>query len=223
MANARPPCLVCGAAQSKYKCGLCNLYTCSLPCFREHRDNHPPVESPASKPKNNSSTGSDTGAKAQDASQNLSHTSETAANQSVSTGSGIADMPEYRELTKKYPHLERLLWNIAAATDPPQPKKDENRKPGALPNSNGGSNKGSRKAAQPWTKETGYEHGIELLRQARDNPGSDRDALREYCELVRLYNNRREAAEMDANFRQQIAQDNAKAIGELIRTEKADV
>ncbi|KAK6955381.1 hypothetical protein Daesc_003016 [Daldinia eschscholtzii] len=211
MANSRPPCLVCNGTESKYKCGRCNLYTCSLPCFREHRDNHPPVESPPP-------TESADNAKSANTSQNLSDISEAMTDQPASKGSEIADMPEYRELTRKYPNLERLLWKIAAATDPPAAKDDSNGARSVL----NGSNKGGRKAAQPWTKETGYENGIEVLRQTRDTPGSDRDALKEYCELVRLYNFRRESAEIDHDLRQQLAQDNARAIGELIRAEKAD-
>ncbi|KAI0850206.1 hypothetical protein F5Y00DRAFT_260935 [Daldinia vernicosa] len=213
MANARPPCLVCNNTESKYKCARCNLYTCSLPCFREHRDNHPPVE-PLTPQSKDSSSGDDV--KSQ---PNYTFTGEKATHQFTSKGLEIADMPEYRDLTKKYPNLERLLWNIAAATDPPATGGDSNGKPSTFPS----SNKGNRKAAQPWTKETGYENGIEVLRQTRDTPGSDRDALKEYCELVRLWNFRRESADMDADLRQQLARDNARAIGELLRTEKADI
>ncbi|KAI1471402.1 uncharacterized protein F4812DRAFT_455513 [Daldinia caldariorum] len=184
---------------------------CSLPCFREHRDNHPPMES-------SPSVESVDTVKSEDTLQNSTHINETATDQPASKGSEIADMPEYRELTRKYPNLERLLWNIAAATDPPAANSNSN----GNHNASSSSNKGGRKAAQPWTKETGYENGIEVLRQTRDTPGSDRDALREYCELVRLYNFRRESAEIDLDLRQQLARDNARAIGELIRTEKAD-
>ncbi|KAI1649639.1 uncharacterized protein F4817DRAFT_313776 [Daldinia loculata] len=216
MANGRPLCLVCDSTESKYKCARCNLYTCSLSCFREHRDNHPPVESPTPQSKDTLSVVPGDDVKSQ---PNYNFTGETMTHQSTSKGSEIADMPEYRVLTKKYPNLERLLWNIAAATDPPATGGDNNGKPSTFPS----SNKGSRKAAQPWSKETGYENGIEVLRQVRDTPGSDRDALKEYCELVRLWNFRRESADMDADLRQQLARDNARAIGELLRTEKADV
>ncbi|KAI1807706.1 hypothetical protein F4811DRAFT_504306 [Daldinia bambusicola] len=211
MASARPPCLICNGTESKYKCGRCNLYTCSLPCFREHRDNHPPMELPPS-------VESGDNPKSEDTSQNSLHISEATTVQPASKGSEIADMPEYRELTRKYPNLERLLWNIAAATDPPTANGNINGNHHA----SNGSNKGGRKATQPWTKETGYENGIEVLRQTRDTPGSDRDALKEYCELVRLYNFRRESAEIDLDLRQQLARDNARAIGELLRAEKAD-
>lgn len=120
-------------------------------------------------------------------------------------------MPEYKALTQKYPNLERLLWNIAAATDPP-PTSD-------IPV---GAGKGPRKKNQLWTKDIGYENGIEELRRTRDTPGNDRDALREYCELVRLHSARREAANAEASVRQQAAKDDAKAIGDLIRAEGTD-
>lgn len=128
--------------------------------------------------------------------------------------SEIADMPEYAALIQKYPNLESLLWNIAAATDPPTADGGGNS---AFP----GSNKGYRKTNQPWTKDTGYENGLEVLRRTRETPGSDRDALREYCELVRLRSARIESANVAAKIRRQFAQDDAKAIQELLEAEKS--
>ncbi|KAI1139556.1 hypothetical protein F5Y05DRAFT_411745 [Hypoxylon sp. FL0543] len=209
-------CVVCDTDEGKYKCTLCNLYTCSLVCFREHRDNHPPVEASTPPQSETTSTAPSKGGGNQDDTQDDLHTQEKSG---TFKRSEIADMPEYKELTRRYPNLEYLLWNIAAATDPPNSDGTGSGKPGATH----GSNRGYRKANQPWTKDMGYENGIEVLRRTRDGPGDDRDALREYCELVRIYSARRESANAEANIRQQIAKDNARAIGELIKAEKSDV
>ncbi|KAI1106750.1 hypothetical protein F4804DRAFT_329945 [Jackrogersella minutella] len=211
------PCLICEAAEGKYKCAQCNLYTCSLTCFQEHRDNHPSEES-SMNPTEDAPTAPVDGAASPVQSQASSHTEEGDATQTATfERAEIADLPEYKTLTQKYPNLERLLWNIAAATDPPTSHGDSNERN----NTPSGSNQGYRKTNKPWTKDLGYEKGIEVLRRTRDNPGDDRDALREYCELVRLYTARREAAISEANIRQQRAQENAKAIKDLIRAEKA--
>ncbi|KAI1461151.1 hypothetical protein F4805DRAFT_454088 [Annulohypoxylon moriforme] len=208
MGHARPQCLVCDAAEGKYKCPQCKLYTCSLACFRDHRDNHPPVQSNTAQP-NDPATGTVNNTNLEE-SPNSPHTQENDTQPAT-----IADLPEYKTLIQRYPNLERLLWNIAAATDPPDTSNGNN---GTLPR----SNKGHRKANQPWTKDAGYENGMAVLRRTRDNPGDDRDALREYCELVRIYSAKKESANSEANFRQQLARDDAKAIGDLIRAEETE-
>ncbi|KAI1449546.1 hypothetical protein F5Y02DRAFT_372017 [Annulohypoxylon stygium] len=211
MGHARAQCLICEAAEGKYKCPQCNQYTCSLTCFREHRDNHPPVKSDTAQP-NDVTAGSTNSiiSKSLEPAHDLEHAQENG-----SVPDTIADLPEYKTLIQRYPNLERLLWNIAAATDPPD---TSSAKSGTLPN----STRGHRKTNQPWTKDVGYENGVKELRRTRDSPGDDRDALREYCELVRIYSAKREAANSEAEFRKQLARDNAKAIGDLIRAEKAE-
>ncbi|KAI0142413.1 hypothetical protein F4776DRAFT_661480 [Hypoxylon sp. NC0597] len=219
MGHIRPLCIVCDTVEGKYKCTQCNLYTCSLTCFREHRDNHPPVESSTQPQPNSTPAAPPNSAGAHDGSQDSLPIQENTTQPATFKRSEIADMPEYKALTQRYPNLEYLLWNIAAATDPPSSNGVSNGKHGVPP----GSNKGYRKTNQPWTKDMGYENGIEVLRRTRDNPGDDRDALREYCELVRIYSARRESANTEANIRQQRAKEDAKAIGELIKAEKSDV
>ncbi|KAI1388291.1 uncharacterized protein F4822DRAFT_240874 [Hypoxylon trugodes] len=211
MANAKT-CLVCNETEGKYKCGRCNLYTCSLPCFREHRDSHPPIEeSPTTVQTNSAPAVSTDDTKLDSNLQNSSHAEDGSPQSTDFKRSEIADMPEYKMLIRRYPNLERLLWNIAAATDPPTSNDGTNNK--LL-----GSNRGNRKANQPWTKDIGYENGVEALRRTRETPGDDRDALREYCELVQLYLSKKAAADT----RQQLAQDDAKTIGELMRAEGSD-
>ncbi|KAI2632372.1 hypothetical protein GGR54DRAFT_583211 [Hypoxylon sp. NC1633] len=210
MAKTRPLCLVCDTVEGKYKCPQCNLFTCSLPCSREHRDNHPPLDASTVLwlTDNNTTSASDGGS--QDGRQESTPAKENA---------DIADMPEYKALARKYPNLESLLWNIAAATDPPIDNGGSNAKLGT----SHGFNKGYRKANQPWTKDIGYENGIKVLRKTRDAPGNDRDALKEYCELVRLYLARKESsAEAVRKTREQFPEDDVKAIKDLMRSEGAD-
>ncbi|KAI0843342.1 hypothetical protein F5Y06DRAFT_2015 [Hypoxylon sp. FL0890] len=218
MGNLRH-CVVCDATEGKYKCTLCSSYTCSLTCFREHRDNHPPVEAATPAQPNATPAAPSNAVSTHDGSQDPLHAQQNPTQPTTFKRSEIADMPEYKALTQRYPNLEHLLWNIAAATDPPNSDSPNSGKHGTLP----GSNKGHRKTTQPWTKDMGYENGIEVLRRTRDGPGDDRDALREYCELVRIYTARRESANAEADIRRQIAKDNAKAISELIKKEKSDV
>ncbi|OTB03582.1 hypothetical protein M426DRAFT_23737 [Hypoxylon sp. CI-4A] len=216
MAGARP-CLVCDSDQGKYKCPLCGLYTCSLTCFRDHRDNHPHVEPPPMEQPKSTFPSSSGDVKPAGGFQDTSGLQESTAQSGTLERSEIADLPEYKALTQRFPQLERLLWAIAVATDPPTPNGGSNGMHNPLP----GFNKGRRKANQPWTRDVGYENGIDVLRRIRDAPGDDREALREYSELVRLYTARRETANAEANIRQELARDNAKAIGELMRTEKS--
>ncbi|KAI1405506.1 hypothetical protein F4819DRAFT_400115 [Hypoxylon fuscum] len=217
MASFRPQCLICNEAGGKYKCTKCNLYTCSLPCFQEHRDNHPPIESSTIQQPRDTPAASIGDDKSHNESQDSSHAQEKSAQPTNYKRSGIADMPEYKALVQKYPNLNSVLWNIAAATDPPANNGSSNAGRGPPR-----SYKGYQKENQPWTQDKGYENARDVLRQTREAPGDDRDALKEYCELVKLYKARIESAEAEAIIRQQLAKDDAKAIAELLRAEKSD-
>ncbi|XXG97733.1 hypothetical protein Hte_004042 [Hypoxylon texense] len=203
----RPPCVVCNTVEGKYKCPRCYQYSCSLSCSKEHRDNHPHV-------KENYVDLTDVKAPVAPAGD-ISSPPESDTPSDFSTRSGIADLPEYKALLRKYPNLERLLWDIAIATDPPTSN-------GGAPGKHGspvGSTKGGRKANQPWTKDVGYENGMEVLQRTRESPGDDRDALKEYCELVRQYSARRELVAA-TKVRHEIVQDEMKTISNLLRAEQ---
>ncbi|KAI5864274.1 hypothetical protein GGS23DRAFT_595908 [Durotheca rogersii] len=211
MPSTKAHCLVCENAEGKYKCPHCSLYTCSVPCFKKHRDNHPPIVSSTPAQSKGAPVTSTGGAGSHDGSSDPTQppTAEL---------SGIADMPEYKTLTQKYPRLEALLWNIAAATDPPANDNGSNSRHGSL----SGSSKNRRPRNQPWTQDVGYENGVDVLRRTRETPGEDRNALREFSELFRLYKARKASISAVDSLRQQRAQDDAKAIGDLMRTEKLD-
>ncbi|KAI1497036.1 hypothetical protein F5X99DRAFT_44203 [Biscogniauxia marginata] len=210
MPATRPPCLVCKEVEGKYKCPRCNAYTCCVACSREHRDNHPPMEE-------------DTEASSQTrpVTASVSVPLDTSPpQQEAEPGSfkmsNIADMPEYHELVKKYPRLEAQLWGIALATDPPSTNESgNNAKHSGLPGLN------HRKSNQPWDKEIGLENGRKTLHQLTITPSDDREAIREFCELVHLFRERKQSAEAEAELRRQLAQDDLKTIGRLIRAEKS--
>ncbi|KAL7624331.1 hypothetical protein AAE478_005893 [Parahypoxylon ruwenzoriense] len=211
MASTKALCVSCNKVEGKYKCPRCNLYTCSVPCFKEHRDNHPSmVSSTPQQPKDTpAATAGDAGP----------HAGPSNPAQPPTVGlSGIADMPEYKALTQKYPRLESLLWNIAAATDPPANDSGNNAKHGSVP----GSQKGRRQTNKPWTQDVGYENAVGVLRRTREAPGEDRNALKEFSELFRIYKARKASADAADNSQQQHAQDDAKVIGDLMRNEKSD-
>ncbi|KAI0472475.1 hypothetical protein F4859DRAFT_484330 [Xylaria cf. heliscus] len=158
MAATRPLCLVCNIVEGKYRCPLCDKFTCSLPCSREHRENHPAVEE---KPKPSNNTGLAAAA------QPVSSESKPPAKLS-----DIADTAEYKTLLQRYPDLETYLWGIATATDPPKPKQNGNV---------------YRKANQPWTKEDGMTNAVQLVQSIKASPGDVRDAIREFSDLVSIF------------------------------------
>ncbi|KAI0860310.1 hypothetical protein F4860DRAFT_515107 [Xylaria cubensis] len=188
MAATRPPCFVCNAVEGKYKCPLCEEFTCSLPCSREHRDNHPAVEE---KPKPPTST--DLAVEAQQVSPNQKLPSKL---------SDIVDTTEYKTLLQRYPDLEKYLWSIATATDPPQPGQ-RSRMP--------------RKANQSWTKEEGMTNAVQLVQSIKASPGDVRDAIREFSDLVSIFKAR--IQEQDDQIRKQRAEEDAQIISGLLREE----
>ncbi|KAH8167007.1 hypothetical protein CIB48_g1246 [Xylaria polymorpha] len=188
MATTRPLCFVCDTVQGKYRCPLCDKFTCSLPCSREHRDNHPAVEE-RPKPPNNT---------------------DLAASQPVPLDqkqpaklSDLADTTEYKTLLQRYPDLEKYLWSIATATDPPKPNQG-----GRMP----------RKAHQPWTKEEGMTNAVQLVQSIKASPGDVRDAIREFSDLVSIFKVR--IQEQDDQIRKRRAED-AQIISSLLREEKS--
>ncbi|KAI1765852.1 hypothetical protein GGR53DRAFT_246802 [Hypoxylon sp. FL1150] len=212
----RPPCMVCKTVEGKYKCPHCYLYSCSLSCSKEHHNSHPPVEAESADVKSESMNSAGTSDVPTALTSDTSQEGNTEPD--VSKRSGIADMPEYKALLRRYPNLERLLWDIAVATDPPIRDGGVHGQHSAL----SGVMKNGGKANESWTKDMGYENGVHVLRQTRDNPGDDRDALKEYCELVRQYSAKREALAA-ANTQREFAQDNARAINNLLRAEKSNM
>ncbi|KAI1150451.1 hypothetical protein F4825DRAFT_463343 [Nemania diffusa] len=190
MAASRPLCCICNTVEGKYKCPRCDKITCSLNCSREHRDNHPVVEE---KPKLSNST--NRAVEEQHVSLDQKRPTQL---------SDIADAPEYKNLVQRYPDLERALWSIATATDPPQPTQGGNM---------------FRKANQPWTREVGMSNAVHLVQSIKISPGDVRDALREFSDLVSIFKTRIQT--QDDQIRKQRAEEDAQIINTLLREEKS--
>lgn len=118
--------------------------------------------------------------------------------------SDIADTAEYKSLLQRYPDLEKYLWNIATATDPPRPNQGGNI---------------TRKANQPWTREAGMSNAVQLVQSIKASPGDVRDAIREFSDLVTIFKARMQTEDDEARKRR--AQEDAKIIGKLLREEKS--
>jgi hypothetical protein len=163
--------------------------SCSVACSREHRDNHPAVkEEPTS----------------------LENDTNRPAVQSVPTDqrrpitlADIADTPEYKTLLRRYPDLEKHLWRIARATDPPQPAQ-------------GGMM--SRRANQPWTQEVGMTQAVQLVQNIKVSPGDVRDAIREFSDLVSIFKKRMQE---DDQTRKERTKQDVQIISSLLREEKS--
>ncbi|KAI1816398.1 hypothetical protein GGS20DRAFT_230686 [Poronia punctata] len=189
MAATRPLCFVCNAVAGKYKCPRCEEYTCSVACSREHRDNHPPVEP---KPEAKPTIGTlNSEPKTHDDSGQLRPFKL----------SDIVDTPEYQNLLQRYPDLEKYLWQIATATDPPDPSRN------------------SRKPTQPWTREVGMDNAVQLVQTIKASPGDVRNALREFTDLVSMFKAKMQT--QDDELRKERAKHDAEVISSLLREEKS--
>ncbi|KAI0205515.1 hypothetical protein F4808DRAFT_236621 [Astrocystis sublimbata] len=187
MGTTRPICLVCTAVEGRYKCPLCEDFTCSLPCSREHRGNHPPVEKKPTLPVYIAEA-------EQSAPSNPTRPTRL---------SDIVDTTEYKNLLRRYPDMEKYLWSIATATDPP---RDDH------------VGRTFRKPNQPWTKEAGMTNAVHLVQSIKTSPGDVRDAIREFSDLVTIY--KAKMKEYDEQVRTRRAED-AQIISSLLRKEKA--
>lgn len=168
------------------------MLTCSLTCSQEHRDNHPVVEEKP-KPKPSKSIGAAVSAQ------------PVASDQHRPTRlSDIVDSAEYKTLLQRYPDLEKYLWSIATATDPPKPNQIGNM---------------NRKANQPWTQEAGMSNGVQLVQSIKASPGDVRDAIREFSDLVSIFKTRIQV--QDDQIRKQRAEADAQIISSLLREEKS--
>ncbi|KAI1266229.1 hypothetical protein F5Y18DRAFT_24106 [Xylariaceae sp. FL1019] len=193
MPATRPPCLICKAVEGKYKCPRCESYTCSVACSREHRDNHPTVEEKPT-PTPTPTLGP------QPTTIDLTSSDPEPSMRM----SDIVDTPEYARLIQQYPTLEKALWDIAKATDPPKPGQQ-------LPGKNG-----------IWTKEVGMSKAVSLVQRYKASPGDVRDAVREFSLLVGMYKQRILKNEEERKEREkEKASDDVRVLRKLIQEEKS--
>lgn len=81
-------------------------------------------------------------------------------------------------LFRKYPNLPQQLLDIHAETQPPPPEDASKHIPASLRH-------GPVKRAG-WTRDKGINKGKAALRNARELPGEQGEAVREYCTLVTM-------------------------------------
>lgn len=176
--------------------------SCSVACFRPHKENHTPDEpKPTPVPK---------------AAGSQANAENKASKRKAHPFSVLNDSPELAQLFKRYPGLPAKLESIHSATLPPS---DEEPGRGGLP-WNLQQAPGYQQKKPKWTHDTGLRRGKEALRKARTNPGEEGDAVREYCELVLHLLSREEAtANVTDIVRQQVTQEDIKLIEKLIETE----
>ncbi|KAH9898782.1 hypothetical protein F4778DRAFT_782888 [Xylariomycetidae sp. FL2044] len=113
--------------------------------------------------------------------------------------SSIVDTPEYKMLLQNYPNLPELLSSIATATDPPAADNPS-------------------RSRKPWNRDIGMDNGVSALRKAKIAPGDDREAIREFSALVKLFRERN-ALEMGMDVKARKAREDAKIIKGLMEEE----
>ncbi|GAB1313229.1 HIT-type domain-containing protein [Madurella fahalii] len=192
-------CGVCGTQPGKYKCPRCSMPYCSVPCNKQHKENHPPDQPKPQPPP--------TAQKATEPSNNDPY----------------AILLDHRQtfarLFEKYPSLPAELIRIQQTTLPPS--SDNNSSSGfPIPGINSSNN--SYKSKQvPWTRDVGLRKGAAALRKARTDPSETGDGVREFCELVLflLSKQKEGGAEVVGKVREEVAAEDMEVIERLLREE----
>lgn len=185
--------------------------SCSVVCFRTHKENHPP-DPPESK------------LPSKPAAPTPVPNEKQARKRDAHPFSVLDDGPELGRLFAKYPTLPTRLESIHAATLPPrdeQPATTATQQRGGLPWTLAQA-PGYQSKKPKWTHDTGLRRGKEALRKARTDPGEEGDAVREYCELVLHLLSREDSADpghVTDLVRQQVTQEDVKLIETLIEAE----
>ncbi|KAL2265471.1 hypothetical protein VTJ83DRAFT_6571 [Remersonia thermophila] len=205
-------CGVCNAQPAKYKCPRCTLPYCSVPCSKQHKENHPPDPPKPAAPTTNPSPPTD-------------QPSQSADNDPYSIL--LDHRRAFEHLFARYPSLPATLSRIHEATLPPSESTPPSRLagPGRFHNRHGQPQQPQhhhhhhhqQQQQQPWTMEAGLRKGAEALRKARTDPTETGDGVREFCELVRhLLNQKREGVE---KVREEVAAEEARIVEMLLREE----
>ncbi|KAL1837653.1 hypothetical protein VTJ49DRAFT_3552 [Mycothermus thermophilus] len=195
-------CGVCNVQPAKYKCPRCTLPYCSVPCSKQHKENHPPDPPIPTTPTNPPPpTGN--------------QPSQSAENDPY--GILLDHRLAFEHLFTRYPSLPATLNRIYDATLPPSESALPSRATAPNRFDRGGYHQPQQQQQQPWTMEAGLRKGAEALRKARTDPTETGDGVREFCELVRhLLNQQREGVE---RVREEVAAEEAMIIERLLREE----
>jgi len=173
------------------------VHSCSISCFKIHKENHPPEEAP--KPAGASTK-----------------VPEPVKKQDRHPFSVLDNSVELRRLFNKYPNLSRRLKKIHEATLPPRGEGiTKGGLPWKLP-----STEHRGKKEEPWTREVGLRRGRDALRKARVDPNEDGDAVREYCETVLYLLSKAENRDATELVRQEVAKGDAEFVERLMEMEQ---
>ncbi|PHH72184.1 hypothetical protein CDD82_6133 [Ophiocordyceps australis] len=194
----RPPpsviCRVCNTNTFKYKCSRCYLPYCSVACNKTHQENHPPDSKPEPNPP------------PKPACDLISNTTRR------DNPFQVLDRSEKLSwLFRKYPNLPQQLLDIHAASQPP-PHDPTKQMPGSF--KNGPSSR------PQWTRDKGIQRGKAALRRARNRPGQEGEAIREYCTLISMLLNDDKEEDSRLLLQQQVKQDDAQLIRQLMQEEQ---
>lgn len=184
---------------------MTDIVSCSVACFRPHKDKHPPDP-----PKPDSAP----------AALPAPLVEQNKARKRKHPFSVLDDSPDLHRLFQKYPRLPIMLTHIHAATLPPSNDHQHQPGPGGLP-WHPSQPPGSQYKLSKWSHDTGLKRGKKALRKARTNPTEDGDAVREYCELVLYLLAKKNDSEVDVTdlVRQQVTKEDVKLIEQLIEAE----
>ncbi|PHH66637.1 hypothetical protein CDD81_6474 [Ophiocordyceps australis] len=188
-------CGVCNINSFKYKCSRCYLPYCSVACNKTHQENHPPdiklEPRPPPKP----------------ACDLISKTTRRDNPFQV-----LDDSEKLSWLFRKYPNLPQQLLDIHAASQPP-PQDPSRQIPDSLNN--------GRSTRPQWSRDKGIQRGKAALRKARNRPGQEGEAIREYCTLISMLLNDDKEEESRLLLQQQVKQDDAQLIRQLMEEEQS--
>ncbi|KAK4132904.1 hypothetical protein BT67DRAFT_424358 [Trichocladium antarcticum] len=197
-------CGVCGTQPSKYKCPRCSLPYCSVPCNKQHKENHPP-DPPKPEP---SATTSPNPSQPQP--------------RDTDPYRVLLDHDQaFAHLFQKYPSLSAELVRIAQTTLPPSDTSNPNPR-SRIPVSGYSNNYQRSKTPQPWSRDVGLRRGADALRKARTNPGDLGDGVREYGELVMflLGKQNTKGDGVVARVREEVVREEVGVIERLLREEE---
>lgn len=209
---------------------LTTLPSCSVPCNKQHRENHPPDEPKSQQPLPQQQ-------------QQPTDPNNNNNNNSSDDSDPYAILLDHRQtfarLFEKYPSLPDELARIQQATLPPPPRSsssssgDSNNNPNTgLPLLPGLSNKRSKhqqhqpqRQPVPWSRDVGLRRGAAALRRARTDPTETGDGVREFCELVLFLlaqqeQQRKGGGGLVGRVREEVAAEEMGVIQRLLREER---
>jgi hypothetical protein len=128
-----------------------------------------------------------------------------------------------------YPRLRSQLRAVHEATQPPNEDTDSledrenNFQHGFRGRGNGRGRGGRGRGRGPWTQERGTENGLNALRRAKQEYGKGGEGVRDFADLVLklvvAHNQSLGAPDATELVQQEVAEENARIISQLLNGE----